>query len=360
MYRLALIIILSVVFCGVTVAKSKHNYFNTEEFWNRLVVEHQINKKEVAASDTVLAVVSSRLRNADDDLRFMSEEHGGDSLYYYFVYAHNGKWHLIPTHSLAETIALTPNINKDWVMYTEGMGKIFTSNLDRGMNMAAQYDVNVLLLDYPSYNTSKGIFSNYFFSLKNAKHTYLDFFRIIEQVKEMKIGGALGTGKLSMFYHSMGNNMIREIVKHHKLKSLNDKVWVDNIILNAACVPQRNHADWINKINFTKHTYIHYNPHDRTLSGAHLLSKKRELGERVRNPISTRARYINFSQLVDQGHSNFLSLHGRPKATPEAIAHYRTVLHGDTINFNGNEMYQPTDYRDIGWDILPTEHQDSL
>jgi hypothetical protein len=128
---------------------------------------------------------------------------------------------------------------------------------------------------------------------------------------------------------------------------------VDNLILNAPCVQQEGHCKWMDKIKFAKHIYIHYNPDDYTLSGAQLMSAHRQLGQKVQNPVSKRAYYINFNTLVGDGHSNFLSLHDREPAKKAALNHYRVLLHGDTIQLSNRKLYKPATYNKIGWDILP-------
>ncbi len=95
--------------------------FNTEEWWDRLSYEEQPAITDFSAIDTSIVVVSNRYRT-EDKLRFMSEERGDGKLVYLFVYAYQGQWHVLKRNNLEEAIQLTPNKNRDWVVYTEGMG----------------------------------------------------------------------------------------------------------------------------------------------------------------------------------------------------------------------------------------------
>jgi hypothetical protein len=326
-------------------------YFNTPEFWQKLKLEKN-SAIPPPHPDTAIIVVSNRATQ-NEKLRFMSEVRDGMLVRYFYVYAQNQVWHVLPVANLESAIQHMPEKNRNWVVYTEGMGKIFTTDLYRAMILAGQYKVNVILMDYPSITTTKSKLGNYYFALENARKAYEDFVPVFAKIKQLRAERKMGSGKLSLFFHSMGNNVVTETVKSGELKKLNDLVWVDNLILNAPCVNQTGHVELVNKISFAKHIYIHYNPEDKVLKGAHFLSGHRQLGEKVDEPIVKKARYINFNILTGEGHSNFLSLIGRDPATQSAIRHYNTLLQGDTVNLNDFDKYKPTAYKNIGWDILP-------
>lgn len=326
-------------------------FFNTGDFWKTLQLENKIqaNTNDIK---TGIIVVSSRAKTKDT-LRFMSEHSGSDGLSYFFVYDYQRKWHVLPVQNISEALSYIPDKNKDWVVYTEGMGKIFTSDVDRGIRLAEQYKVNVVLFDYPSITTTKKKLGNYRFAIHHARMNYKDFVPVLDSIRRLRIQNQMGNGHLSLFYHSMGNNMVKKIVKKKKLSALNDDKWVNNIILNAPCVYQSNHRKWLEKINFANAIYIHYNPYDQTLKGAHLVSFHKQLGERVLNPVCKKAYYINFNTLCGTEHSNFLTLTGRTNTKPPAFAHYNTLFHGDTVNVFNSRLYKPSAYKKIGWDILP-------
>src|SRR5687768_8602201 len=114
---LALILIIS-----LSAAKAQGDYYNTPEFWSRLKLETKLESPHIKP-DTAIVVVSNRAPQ-NDKLRFMSEERDGTQLRYYYVYARNGKWHVLPVQSLKDAIQLMPEHNRNWVVYTEGMGKL--------------------------------------------------------------------------------------------------------------------------------------------------------------------------------------------------------------------------------------------
>ena len=325
---------------------------NTERFWKTIAFSDYKDVVPAAKpdADTLMVVVSNRVPKLDD-VRFMTEERNTDGrLNYFLVFLKNDKWHVWRQTNLATAISQLP-ANNDWVVYTEGFGKIFTTGLYRGLSMTVQHSVNVLYLDYPSFSTSKKTLGNYTFALDNAKQAGNDFLPILQQVKGMKEAGMLGNGRLSLFFHSMGNNAIRELVREDKLTALNKDVWVDNLILNSACVPERKHAEWVDKISFAKRVYINYNPKDFTLGGAKLMSLSRQLGEGSRGTMSKQATYVNFNMLCGPNHSNFVRLVSHYKAPDMALAYYRILFHGKRVNVRDEKVFITSTYRKLGYSI---------
>jgi hypothetical protein len=327
-----------------------YSYFNTDDFWKHVVLENPDAVIRMHEYDTAIVVASNR-KQVKDALRFMSEFRGNGAVQFFLVYVKDTIWHVHPMTSLRAAVEALPRPDKDWVVYTEGMGKIFTTDLDRGLSMAHQYDVNVLLLDYPSICSKYKAYRNYRFAMRHSRAAYKDFAPVLDSFKKLRNEGMAGTGKLSLFFHSMGNNVIRGIARSGRyLKHYNDTVWADNLILNAPCVPYRKSAQWIDSIHFARHVFIHYNPNDQTLKWARIIGFRRILGERPRAALARNATYINFSPVCSGGHSNFLNLHGRPPALKMCVTHYNALLHGGTIQ--DTLMYRKSAYRNIGYELF--------
>lgn len=327
-------------------------YFNSETFWGKLQLQEMQQHPEIDAVDTVIIVASNRASDSNS-YRFLPEKRDGKQTKYYVVYTKGGKWKVQPVYGLGDAISLMPDRNKSWVVYTEGMGKFFTTGVDRGMNMAAQYGVNVILLDYPSISAHKKPLGNYFFAKRNAALAQKDFLPVLDSIKQLQQRGTLGNVGVQLFFHSMGNIMLRQIIKKQQLARLNDTKWVQHLILNAPCIPQKGHKKLLEKIDFANQSFIHYNPEDITLAGAYLVSKRYQLGKQVRKPISQKIQYINFNTLVQQGHSYFLHITGRHEIPEAAKRHYHALLHGRNINLADTALYKASGYRGIGYDILP-------
>lgn len=327
------------------------DYYNSEAFWNRLQIDSSATKPLFSASDTAIVVVSNRGRRPGA-LRFMTES-DRDTLSYFLVFSRAGKWLVREESSLSNVLKLHPDHNKPWVVYTEGMGKLFTSDLERGMLLSGQYAVNVLLLDYPSIRSDKGNLGNYRFAKKSAATAYRDFVPVLDSIRILKEQGKMGEGGVNLFFHSMGNKVVRELVLHHELPVLNKGIWVDNLILNAPCVPQKKHKKWLDKISFARHIYVHYNPEDNTLKWARMLSLHKQLGDRPRKPLSQQVVYVNFHTACGEGHSNFLNLPGRNPVSPRVIQYYQRLFDGDTARVKETGLFAPAQYRGIGYDLLP-------
>jgi len=340
-------------FFSFHVSEAQISYFNSDVFWSKIKLMKESEAINISENDTVCIMASNRLYEKDS-FRFLPDVYKG-AIHYFVIYSHEGNWMVHPQKSLRDAIAMLPDINKDWVIYTEGMGKLFTTAADRAMRMNAQYDVNVIFLDYPSIKAKWRRTRNYYFSKHNATIAYKNFTSVFDTVRILKEETKLGNHSLNFFFHSMGNIVMEQIVKHDSLRFINQNKWVDNLIFNAACVPQHHHKKWVDKINFAKDIYILYNPKDFTLGGALLMSKKNQLGMKVKKPLSQKATYINFRKVAGKYHSNFLNLYGYPPQNKAAINLYNKLFHGMQVNLKDTSLYKPSYYKHIGWDILPAK-----
>lgn len=326
-------------------------YFNSEEYWHRFSLKAYDYPLHIQENDTAVIIATNRIFN-DTALRFLPDKyHGG--IRYFIVHSHQGKWNVIPVSSLKEAVSALPDKHKDWVIYTEGMGKLFTTSADRAMRMNAEYGVNVIYLDYPSINAKWRRTRNYYFAKHNASIAYKDLAPVFDTIKMLKQQRLLGYKSVNLFFHSMGNIVLRKMVLNKKIGFMNTGEWVDNLILNAACVPQRKHREWLGKIKFSKRVYVLYNPNDFTLGGAYFMTKKNQLGMKVKKPVYADALYVNFEKLAGKRHSNFLNLYGYPLQPAAAMRFYKILFHGGKANMNDTVHFRISSYRHIGWDILP-------
>src|SRR5690606_15841349 len=158
-----------ICFSAEAAGQYPYEFFNSKYFWERIARdEHDTPMPQLTRADTAIVLVSIRER-LSDGYRYMAESANPDRLRYFFVYSHKGKWRLRETQGLSEAISYMPRPDNDWVVYTEGMGKVFPANADRGMLLAAQYDVNVLFYDYPSIRSDYTPYKNYRFAFHSSK-----------------------------------------------------------------------------------------------------------------------------------------------------------------------------------------------
>jgi hypothetical protein len=197
------------------------------------------------------------------------------------------------------------NAGTDVVVYAEGLGKTFTSALDRATRVTRTYGVSIIMFDWSTFNPSLKGGQNFRTTRANSKFAAKPFAAMLDSLDNIKKSDDDIFGHLTLFMHSMGNLLMMHAVKRGYL-NINEKLF-DNVVINAACVPQRKHKYWVEKINIQDHLYITRNNHDRNLNGARFISFfQHQLGERLRGPLAANATYIDFSNILNLEHNYFL------------------------------------------------------
>lgn len=320
---------------NIVTARAQLTSYNSNESWSRFALQPE-TFKPLLNSDTCLVFVTNRYIHADS-LRFVDEFLDTTSLKYFFLEKLNGKWNVYKENTLKEAMEHLPK-KKDIVVYAEGMGKIFTSNVERAQLMSSQYNVNVVMFDYASINTSYKPSKNFKFARNNARLSARQYLSLLQEFKDAKqrqeewIAGA----KLTTFYHSMGNIILEQMIRHHDISSINQEPFVDNLVINAACVPSKHHAEWVEQIKFARQVYVHYNRRDLQLKGAHLLTLRKQLGEKTRKKdYADNAIYINFHDMVGWQHSYFMNFpYNEFKLSPAMVAYFSRLFNGQGISSN--------------------------
>ena len=348
--------------------------FDSDSMWRQITIHNDTRYLALTYRDTFIIAVTNRAMNSSGPRLFSQERDSAGRLHFMLVKMHNAAWDVYLLPSLRDILKAVQIPENAWVIYTEGFGKIFTAGMDRGLRLNAQHSVNVIYLDYPSYSTAKGIVGNYHFALRNAKIAGYDFAPVLDTIARFRNTGLFGNTYISLLFHSMGNNVMREILLHDSLLAgMNDRPWAENLIFNSACVPEKDHATWMNKAHFAQHIYVHFNRKDKSLAGAKFMSFTNQLGQKPRRPLAgfyysgdhrqlvtsfnnggaPGVIYINFHPLVGNRHSNFTMLLGHPPTIPAAMAHYRLLFRGDTVHVSDRSKYAPGSFHHIGYDILP-------
>lgn len=316
------------------------NYFDSDSFWKSVEVMDR-DAVFVGEVDTQVALVSNRVFDYRE-LKFAREASDPKgALHYFLAFVKEGKWYVKPCNNLAEILDRLEQ-GKNLVVYTEGYGKNFPAGLFRAFAMNAQYKVNVLYLDYPSINSSKKRLGNWRFVLREANKAGSDFVPVLDSLYRYPLR-EYNFPKITLFYHSMGNLALKSILKSDLSPYFSGHVWVDNLVLNAACVPVKDYVDWLGKANFARHIIIHYNPDDQTLKGAQLVSGNRKLGVRPGKKVLDKAIYLNFNRFVGNGHSYFLDLPYRAPMAEPVVAYMQSVLNGVVINVQDTLVFRRLD-----------------
>ena len=254
--------------------------------------------------DTCLLVVSTRNYN-ETEQKFVDYDYDTTGqLKYFAVYFNHNQWIVVPKKSLTELLDLKSSY-KNMVVFTEGLGKTFTSGIDRATQMMRLYDIDELFFDWPTERP-------YISSGKNIKKT-CQIAPLIAQpyakfIKEFEAYKNTHTEKfktITLLNHSMGNLLLMYDLQNDLLKSTSNNLF-DNVILNAACVNQKDHKSWLDKLSFSKNIYLTINDKDRNLRGARILFKARQLGESPQPEFCKQVHYVDFSKYLTIEHNYFL------------------------------------------------------
>ncbi len=344
--------VFSLVLCLISLfSMAQAEEFNTDEVWKTFrfngapvsdAVKQQYAEKPC---DSCLIMISNR-KLQKDSLRFMSEYREAGRLYFFLLVPEAGQWQAHRYKKLEDAIndLSAMRHSQDWVVYAEGMGKIFTSNADRAQRMSALYDVNVLMFDYPSITTTLSQRKNFKFAEENSKTSVTEFYRALTEIRRIKTRekeSPLATQHVSIFMHSMGNNLLKELVKNGTVNALNKPMWADNLILNAACINQKGHAKMLEQVKFASHIIVNSNPNDKILKGASVLTMSKQLGNTVKAPFCNQATYINFSGISGKEHNYYLDVYGKI-IPPAAKVYYKTILHGGVPELKDTAAFAPT------------------
>lgn len=312
-------------------------YFDRDSFWQSItILDSKVAPVEEA--DTLVGLVSNRVFDYRE-LKFAAEvSEPSGALHFFLAFIKNGKWYIKPyndLHALLEQLEKGKNL----VVYTEGYGKNFPAGLFRAFAMRAQYKVNVLYLDYPSINNSKKRLGNWRFVLKEANKAGVDFVPVLDSLYHYPLR-MYHFPKITLFYHSMGNLALKHMLETDFTATFDQSKWIDNLVLNAACVPVKHYTEWLGKAHFARHILVHYNPDDRTLKGAQLISGNRKLGVRPGEKVLDKAIYINFNRFVGDGHSYFLDLPYRAPMAKPVADYMQSVLDGNAINVTDTLIFR--------------------
>lgn len=324
-----------IVFLAVNVRAQSPDY-NSDAYWANFHLQQAGQPlPAMEAGDTCLVFVTNRHLDAGKQ-HFVDEYVDTAALKYLFLQKRGETWKVFQVDSLTAAMRLLPE-KRDIVIYAEGMGKIFTMNVERALLMRSQYHVNVVMFDYASINTTYKPSRNFRFARANARLSAPGYEQLLKQVQTARIAHENWSNgiQITAFFHSMGNIILRQMMLHQQYAMLNAHPFLDNVVINAACVPQRHHRSWVEQIRYGKHVYIHYNQSDWQLKGAHFLTFAPQLGEKAKQPRAKNAVYIDFRDQARRQHSYFLNFPRNDYRMTAAMKDYFSEL------FNGSGAEAP-------------------
>lgn len=256
------------------------------------------------AGDTSFFVVS--VRNYDDSkTEFLDYENDTTGLLKYFtVYVSGTKWTVVPYKSFSDMMD-SKSLYKDFVIFTEGLGKTFPAGVDRATTLLRLYYVDELFFDWPTDRPDIKPGKNIKITMQIAPKVAAAYAQFALEFQQYKLAHSAKFKTTTLLFHSMGNLLLMHALKQNLLNDVKPGVF-DEVILNAACVNQKRHKEWLDKLTFSDHIYITINSRDKNLNGAKLLFMAHQLGEKPKRPYCAKAHYVDFSEVLHKEHNYFL------------------------------------------------------
>ena len=238
---------------------------------------------------------------------------------------------LVPQKSLYNGLVQMSK-TKNFLMYVNGHGKNIRNMVSRGYELSINYEVNLILFDWPTNNILLGsTATNAWMSAPNFSKTMLDLAVIKEKLIPEKA--------ISVVFHSMGALVLKAFTGNPALGWIKTP-FIDNIIVSAGAAPARNHQKWLSKLNIQKNLYITYNKNDRTLRGAALLMMEKMMGHGPLNTTAKNAEYIDFTSNAGLEHNYFLNRNNLHNRNPEIEIFFHHVFNGRNITIEDSYMHE--------------------
>ncbi len=325
------------LFINDGIGQSKKELKYKEDLWSEIKLSSLNEQPEV--SDTMVVICTLRKFTPNEKRFFGDQMDSLNTMRYLLAIRKNNSWKLFLMNSIDQAASYLKK-DKDIVFYIEGMGKTFTVNLYRSAGLSLQYNVNTIVLDYPSVSLSYALIRNFNYSRKNAKKSVPGFVSFLESIEKYKNENKtwIANVKTTLFIHSIGNTMLKKAVTQDLLKNIQNRLFT-SLVLNAPCVNQRKHAVWVDKIQFSKTIYINYNKQDFQLNGAMLWTFKKQLGARINKPLASNTNYVNFNEVAGKQHNLFLSRPGGPYIPVAAFKYYNSVFHGQETGWDNTLIF---------------------
>ena len=324
------------LFSNIAVFPQGQNCGYTYCSWEDIIVKESFTQTN---EDTAIILVSCR-NYFPNQQKFLDYDFDTtNTLHYFNIFFNQNRWICIRRNNLQEAISGI-NLNKDVVVYGEGLGKTFCDDVDRATRLARTYDVLPIMFDWPTsrpyMKNGKNMVITMAVSARVAK-PFSNFIKEIGTLNLKQLQGINGEIKqFTLFLHSMGNLLMMHAIQKNYLDTV--KIF-DNIILNAACVPEKNHKLWVEKIKIQKNLFITRNNHDRSLNGAKILTWAAQLGERPRQPFAKNALYISFNKVLHLEHNYFLFTDVLQKHQNIKEV-YSFIFHGHTLPINDEQKFK--------------------
>jgi esterase/lipase superfamily enzyme len=140
--------------------------------------------------------------------------------------------------------------------------------------------------------------------------------------------------KISLMLHSMGNYLFKHLLKSSAYEGT--RLLFDNVLLVAADANNKDHAQWVDKIQCRNRVYITINENDKALRVSRLKAGEEQearLGSYPYNLDSQRAVYVDFTRTEKVGDSHAY-FEGAPMENDRVRTFFKAALNGETAEID--------------------------
>lgn len=241
--------------------------------------------------------------------------------------------------------------SKPFVFFISGRGQHPSKELEHKLlpKIEQQYGVTAVMFTWPSWCGPRCFPQQKALESSNA---LLDILQIVESLKqEDKVDRPY-----ALLTHSMGAFVLQGLT-NLSINELPGDLF-DNIIVSAAAVQNKDHKNWINKINFGLQIYITANQNDKSLrclesdiggfGPSVIFCRKFKLPERLgrwgvtnasNDNTSTKAIYLGYPEGLGKTHRYYIN---QEKKAPKVFNFYSQVFQGKSVQLGDYEEVIPT------------------
>jgi len=224
----------------------------------------------------------------------------------------------------------------NFILFIHGRGKHPQKAFKKKLliDLEKDYSAKVIMFHWPSWE------GTYAFPTKKARNAAADLLQVFKMIEGYKINckGKCKNINFTLFSNSMGSIVLEQAMLNYD-GSISQIF--DTLIINASSSLARNHSHWVDKINFSKNTYITINQDDKLLGklGIRFLGKRlgKGLTSLFGNEFNT-AKDVTYIDLTKSqiGHSYYL--HRNIAGKPVVLNFYKQVLNGVAFTLGSNNL----------------------
>jgi hypothetical protein len=316
-----------------------------------------INGDRLAVGTSIYVITNRVVDSSQINQSFLNRVKSDPSLTFMQVIYHgNDSLEIVPLDSSRFISGIHGKYN-DWLLFVHGDSKTFRQAVMSGFDIQELHDVNVIVFSWPSKDPEISGLKNYKNSRQNVIRSNGHFTSVICLMRSFRqLNPAFQSGaRLSMFFHSLGNYYLENLVIQTKSLCGPPAVF-DNLVLNAAAVNQEHHNEWVGQLHFQDRIYITSNKSDFNLKGARIFTKDgKQLGEKIKPPLAETAIYVNFTKAVGfrfpTGTTHTYFIGEVPDKSMNIRQFYKDIMHGLEPDLQDARMFK-TRSDGLGHDII--------